>query len=121
MANYNRRPLVAQEDSASRTIWLTPDGAFKIVQDKLCPVAKDCYILRERMISRLGDGHMRVHWVEVLSHVDRCIIQESLNLILYPFGSEPSTESAALHIPEDHPEDSPAFWDIPRTDIGGES
>lgn len=116
MANYHRRPLVAVSEEQHKVTWLTPDGAFKIVHDRVCPAEKDCYILRERHISRLGDGHMRVMWVEVLAHVDRSIIQEALNVILYPYGSEPSVEHANLWEPEIDQHDD-GYFDIPRQDI----
>ncbi len=101
MADYGRRPIVAHKDDSHSTEWLTPDGAFRIVHEKQCPVAGDCYTIKERFLSRLGDAHMRVLWPEVISHADRATAQEALNVILYPYGSTPSPEYAGLGTPPD--------------------
>ncbi len=92
MADYHNRPVVAYSDDEEETRWLTHDRVFRITYFKKCVQDKDCFTISERHLRRLGDAHMHVLWMDVLSHVPKEIVREALNVVLYPMGSEPSTE-----------------------------
>ncbi len=116
MPNYHARPLPAIHESEYRTDWLTPDGDFLITFDP----ETSLYSVMERMLSRLGDGPMRVHWVEVLADVEQEIITEALNVKLYPFDSEPSPEYSGVGFdPRTVHDPEPGEWLTPGEFFGG--
>lgn len=95
MANYHNRPVVAYSDDDEETQWMTHDRIFRITYHKKC-TKTDCFTISERHLSRLGDAAMHVLWMDVLSHVPKEIVREALNIVLYPMGSDPSTEYSGL-------------------------